>query len=308
MTNPFQTDGTWLRCALHAHTTRSDGELQPEALVDHYERAEWTALAVTDHWTITEPPARDGMVLLRAIELTCRTAAGGWVDVLVYGLEREPDVDPDDERSFPDLPDAMEFVARNGGVGYLAHPYWSAAPMDEVAALPAIAGIEVYNAGCEIENGRGLSTVHWDMLLDSGRSCFAVACDDTHYAGFDSGHAWTMARASEPTGAGLLEALRTGACYGSTGPRFDAIEPIAGGVLVRCSPCRSVTLLTGPEDGARANVGRLAYRHRARIVDRDSAGLITAVELQPPPGAAAGRIELADGGGGTAWSNPVALG
>jgi len=42
MTNPFQTDGTWLRCALHAHTTRSDGELQPEALVDHYERAEWT--------------------------------------------------------------------------------------------------------------------------------------------------------------------------------------------------------------------------------------------------------------------------
>ena len=90
-------------------------------------------------------------------------------------------------------------------------------------------GIEVYNAGCEIENGRGLSTVHWDMLLDSGRSCFAVACDDTHYAGFDSGYAWTMARVSEPTPAALLEALRTGAGYGSTGPRFDAIEPVAGG-------------------------------------------------------------------------------
>ena len=57
MINPFQTEGTWLRCALHAHTTRSDGELQPEALVDHYERAEWDALAVTDHWTITRPPS-----------------------------------------------------------------------------------------------------------------------------------------------------------------------------------------------------------------------------------------------------------
>jgi len=89
MTNPFQTEGTWLRCALHAHTTRSDGELQPEALVDHYERAEWNALAVTDHWTITRPPARDGMVLVPGIELTCRTDSGIWVDVLVYGLDRQ---------------------------------------------------------------------------------------------------------------------------------------------------------------------------------------------------------------------------
>jgi hypothetical protein len=308
MTNPFQIDGTWLRCALHAHTTRSDGELRPEALVEHYERAEWDALAVTDHWTITEPPAREGMVLLRGIELTCRTSAGRWVDVLVYGLEREPDVDAEDERTYPDLPDAMGFVADHGGVAYLAHPYWSGAPMDEVAGLPAVVGVEVYNAGCEIENGRGLSTVHWDTLLDSGRPCFAVACDDTHYAGFDSGYAWTMARVSERTPAGLLEALRTGACYASTGPRLDAVDPTAGGVLVRCSPCRSVTLLTGPEDGGRANVGRLAYRHRSKIVDRDSAGQITAVEFEPPPGAAAGRIELADGGGGTAWSNPIALG
>src|SRR2546430_2391017 len=99
MTNPFQTEGTWLRCALHAHTTRSDGELQPEALVDHYERAEWTALAVTDHWTITRPPARDGIVLVPGIELTCRTESGTWVDVLVYGLDRELDVRPDNTDS-----------------------------------------------------------------------------------------------------------------------------------------------------------------------------------------------------------------
>ena len=123
MTNPFQTEGTWLRCALHAHTTRSDGELQPEALVDHYERAEWTGLAVTDHWTITRPPARDGIVLVPGIELTCRTEPGIWVDVLVYGLDRELDVEPENYDSYPDLPDAMAFVADHGGVAYIAHPY-----------------------------------------------------------------------------------------------------------------------------------------------------------------------------------------
>jgi len=305
MTNPFAIEGTWLRCALHAHTTRSDGELRPHALADHYALAEWDALAVTDHWTITEPPPVEGMVLVPGIELTCRTRSGVWVDVLVYGLDREPEVDPDDEDTYPDLDEAMAFVAAHGGVAYAAHPYWTGAPIDEIAALDAIVGIEVFNAGCEIENGRGLSAVHWDMLLDAGRPCFAVACDDTHYPGFDNGYAWTMARAKEATAAGVLDALRTGACYASTGPRFDAIERTAAGVLVRSSPCRSVTLLTGPEDGARANVGRLAFRHRARILERDSAGLITAVELTPPPGAAAGRIELADGGGGTAWSNPI---
>jgi predicted metal-dependent phosphoesterase TrpH len=307
MTNPFESDGVWLRCALHAHTTRSDGELAPESLVDHYARAGWNALAVTDHWTITEPPARDDMVLLRGIELTCRTAAGGWLDVLVYGLDSELPVDAEDESTYPGLAEAMEFVANHGGVAYAAHPYWSSAPMDEIAALPAIVGIEVWNAGCELENGRGLSAVHWDQLLDSGRTCYAVACDDTHYAGFDSGYAWTMARAAAATPEALLEALRTGAAYGSTGPAFETIEPAAGGLLVRCSPCRSVTLQTGPEDGGRANVDRLHYLHRARVVDRDASGLITGVVFEPPPGAAAARVELADGGGGRAWSNPIAL-
>jgi hypothetical protein len=39
MTDPWAADGTWLRCALHAHTTRSDGELAPKHLARHYERA-----------------------------------------------------------------------------------------------------------------------------------------------------------------------------------------------------------------------------------------------------------------------------
>ena len=33
MVTPFDADGIWLRCALHAHTTISDGELAPDKLV-----------------------------------------------------------------------------------------------------------------------------------------------------------------------------------------------------------------------------------------------------------------------------------
>ena len=33
MTGPWATAGLWLKCALHAHTTRSDGELSPRDAV-----------------------------------------------------------------------------------------------------------------------------------------------------------------------------------------------------------------------------------------------------------------------------------
>src|SRR5947199_371909 len=55
--NPLAQDGTWLRCALHAHTTRSDGEQSPEELVNHYEQAGFDVLAITDHWIRTEAAA-----------------------------------------------------------------------------------------------------------------------------------------------------------------------------------------------------------------------------------------------------------
>jgi hypothetical protein len=128
---------------------------------------------------------------------TCRTPGGVWVDVLVCGLDRELDIDPDDDDSYPDLPDAMHFVAEHGGVAYIAHPYWTGVPMDP-----------------------------------GGRA------------------------AGRRRHRGLQRRLP------------DRVRP------------RPVTLCTGPEDGGRAMVGRLAFRHRAKVVDRDpSTGLITAVAL-----------------------------
>jgi hypothetical protein len=44
--SPFGAGGEWLRCALHAHTTNSDGELAPERLALHYERAGYDVLCI----------------------------------------------------------------------------------------------------------------------------------------------------------------------------------------------------------------------------------------------------------------------
>jgi hypothetical protein len=161
----------------------------------------------------------------------------------------------------------------------------------------------VWNAGCELEIGRGDSSLHWDEALEAGHALTALATDDSHHPGYDSGFAWTMVRAAENSHDAVLVALRQGAFYGSTGPTIHDVERDGDTVLVRCSPAQSVTLVSSRYRGARANAGRLGYPNAATILERDSAGLITACTLEQPPMTPYGRIEVRDANGRRAWTN-----
>jgi hypothetical protein len=48
--------GVWLRCALHAHTTGSDGWLTPTMLRRYHAIAGFDVLAITDHDHFTPAP------------------------------------------------------------------------------------------------------------------------------------------------------------------------------------------------------------------------------------------------------------
>jgi hypothetical protein len=112
-------------------------------------------------------------------------------------------------------------------------------------------------------------------------------------------------RAEERTQAAILDALRTGMFYGSTGPEIHAVEVSDGDVVVRCSPASAVTLYSGRWRGARANNGRLGYPNNAEVLERDVDDRITAVRLQRPYEAPYGRLEVRDAQGRKAWSNPL---
>ena len=74
-THVFLQKGTWLKCALHAHTTNSDGELAPADLVRHYEQAEFDALVITDHWIRTVERSTERLLVVPGTELgraSCR--------------------------------------------------------------------------------------------------------------------------------------------------------------------------------------------------------------------------------------------
>jgi hypothetical protein len=299
--DPFTATGEWLRCSLHAHTTASDGEAPPAALAAHYERAGYDVLATTDHWHVTQV-ASDGIVVIPSCELNATLPNGRDGHVLAYGI---PEL-PERREPFASLAAAAEWIDGTGGVAYLAHPRWTGAGVREVLDAPALRGIEVFNAGCEIECSRGLAGDYWDDLLAHGRPCFGLATDDSHMPGFDSGHAWTLVRARERSAAAVLDALRDGTFYASQGPEIHALE-IDDGVTVTTSPCASVALIAGPHDGGRVNAGRLGLRHRGAILARDADGALLRTRLERPRAGGWSRLEISDGRGRRAWTNPLRL-
>jgi hypothetical protein len=307
MTDPWQRVGPWLRCALHAHTTMSDGELAPRGLAEHYARAGFDVLAITDHWALTDAEPVGDLIVIPSVELNCVLPDARDGHVLGFGISCEPAELAALGAEYADLEQTAGWIEEHRGISYLAHPYWTGVIPGRLELPPNVVGIEVFNAGCELEVGRGLSSVHWDELLETGRLCPALATDDSHHPGFDSGHAWTWVRTAERSAAGVLAALATGAFYGSSGPAIHDVERDRDAVEVRCSPCRALTLVSGKSMGSAVNSGRLGYRHGGSALATDDAGLVTAARLSIPPGARHVRVEVTDALGRKAWANPIAV-
>ena len=296
-------DGVWLRSALHSHTTSSDGEMSAEMLVRHFEWSEYDVLALTDHWVRTVQRSTRRLLVIPSTELNVRLGTSGDdAHVLALGVEADPE--PPDE--FEPLDAVVEWIVANGGLPYLAHTYWSGLRTEQWVECEGLLGLEVWNTGCELELGRGDAALHWDEALEHGCALQALATDDSHHPGYDSGFAWTWVRAGERTQEAVLGALRAGAFYASTGPEIRAVEVSDDEVVVHCTPAASVSLYCGRTKGARANAGRLGYPNLSRVIGRTDDGAITSVALQRPwDGGAYGRIEVTASDGTKAWSNPL---
>ena len=205
---------------------------RPAAHVRHHEWMGFDVVAITDHWTLTHEPSTDHILVITGAELAADPYGDALADseILAIGISDIPE-DPGGDRekwgpidaytykTFPDLSAAARCIADQGGVSFIAHPYWSGMPLDTLMAVEGAHGIELFNSSAQRENARGDSSYVWDLCLDRGKRFWAFGTDDCHYPGFDIGDAWTMVRAAERSEAAVLEALRQGHTYASAGPR-----------------------------------------------------------------------------------------
>ncbi|HEY7477505.1 MAG TPA: CehA/McbA family metallohydrolase [Actinomycetota bacterium] len=314
--NPFEIEGTWLKAALHTHTRRSDGDLEPAAHVAHHEWAGFDVLAITDHWTVTPMPSTEHLVVITGAELAVDPLAPGrYTEILAIGIHELPD-DPGGDRAyweevdtysfktFPDLASAGASIAAQGGVSFVAHPSWSGLPLETLLASDGVHGIELFNSSAERECARGDSSYVWDQVLETGRRLWAFATDDCHYPLFDIGDAWTMIRAAERSETAVVDALREGRTYASTGPEIVEVTLDGSAVEVRCSPARSIVLASRHELGWAVRADHRNRLEDARILERDDRGAVLRARFTPPIDVPYRRLVVEGVDGRKAWTNP----
>ena len=198
----------------------------------------------------------------------------------------------------------IDRVRAQGGQAWLAHPHWSSVNIArDTLPLEGLSGIEVFNTVCRCM-GRGEGSVHWDDWMEQEQQLYPMICNDDLHGDpdhpapgrYDWYQGWTMARVKARTSDAILEALHTGATYGSTGPVIKdiSLRKLDGDVIeatVKCSEARRIF-------GVCSTYGA-EYQEPGKTFEEAT------IDLRP--GTKLVRFEIIDPEGLKAWSNPFDL-
>ena len=291
--NPFAQPGRWFKGCLHVHSTASDGALAPDEVMDWYQSRGYHFLALTDHRVFSPAQSvNDGFITLSGIEMDGVDPTAGMFHLVGLGLHSAPDLDLQSNLS---MQEAVDRLRAAGGRVMLAHPYWSGQRSGDLLTLDGCFGLEVYNGGCEVDDARGHSAVHWDDLLAAGRRLWGLAVDDAHWRNgcHDAGLGWIWVKAADLTQQSILDAVEQGLFYASSGPQIHHLASSEGQVTVRCSPS--------------VHIDFVGNGHYSRRVSAPAGETIAEATHRPHPWQSYLRVACRDGQGGCAWANPLFL-
>src|SRR6516165_10717628 len=228
---PFSTPGRFWRGNLHAHSTLSDGALNPMDVVEAYRRAGYDFVQLSDHflgrfdWPIadTRKLRSDNFTTLIGAEVHAMgTSAGEYWHIVATGLPFDfPPAGPDESG-----PQLAERAREAGAFVAIAHPSWSQLTIEDGRSLGAAHAVEVYNHTCAVMTDRGDGFYLLDQLCNEDRRLAAIAADDAHfhYGDLHAFGGFVMVKSESLDADALLRALKAGAFYSSQGPRIDDIE------------------------------------------------------------------------------------
>lgn len=290
---PFSLPGHWYRGNLHVHSTASDGERPAGEVLAWYRTQGYHFLALTDHDLLSQAqtPAAD-FITLSGIEVEGSDPGAGIYHLLGLGAGRPPAMEP--HQVLP-LQEAVNRVAAVSRLVVVAHPYWSGQRSTDLFGLEGCSTLEVYNGGCDVDDAKGTSAVHWDDLLAAGYRWRAVAVDDAHWrtGTKDAGLGWVWVKSLALDQEAILSALEQGHYYASSGPRIESIDLDGRRVRVRCSPAVAVDFVGND--------------YHTRRISAPAGQTFTETEHRLSTSHRYVRIAVGDAQGHWAWSNPLFL-
>ncbi|MGQ9632387.1 MAG: PHP domain-containing protein [bacterium] len=283
--NPFEARGRWYKGNLHTHTTNSDGELAPRDAVEWYRSRGYDFLSITDHNRLTdvEGLSTSSFLVIPGVELDVNTGISNHVVGLgIEGFDGVPEGIPPEG--------LIDLILQWGGKAIVAHPYWSGQTVAELSGFRGAIGMEVFNMTCHVSIGKGLSSVHWDNLLERGQVWWGVASDDAHWRRKDYGGGWVMVKSPALSQGAILGALEAGSFYASSGPEIFDLRIEGGKAWVRCSPVVAVNFI--------------CKMWKGRRIEAPEGGTLTEAEYALKGDEGYIRVECIDRFGHCAWSNP----
>jgi hypothetical protein len=279
--NPYQSvdweNDQQYKANFHTHTTRSDGRLNPDTVVDIYHALGYNILAITDHNEVTYPWTNFSE--LDASELSYKRKESDpetmpahfnfhdrnpvvlkMIDIEGNEFSRHHHMGSffNDLLGTPDVTESLEEIAEHDGIVMLNHPGRYNYPVEWYTDLyykyNHLIGLEVYNQGDRYPQDRP----KWDSLLTvtmPERNIWAYSNDDMHTLPH-VGRNWNMLILPELTHESVREGMEQGLSYfiyapkGHDGPEPPVIHSIKtdnrnGNIEINASGYHSVEWISG---------------------------------------------------------------
>jgi hypothetical protein len=301
-TQPFSSPGRFWRGNLHTHSNRSDGRLSPEEVCNFYREANYDFLSITDHFmecydfpiADTRPYNTPDFITIAGAELhTGETEFGQLWHILAVGLPSNFAPNRPGETG----PQITARALASGAFVAAAHPAWYGATEQDIRSLGAIHAIEIYNGCAADHNDRAESWYVLDQMLTRGARYTACATDDAHFHPDRHGElrGWVYVKCEALQPEVILEALKAGEYYSSSGPQLHSVQLVTGNKLrISCSPVDRVWIVGGCGGNA------VACAHGNGLIEAE-------LNLKILSGSPYFRITVRDRDGAHAWSNPIWL-
>jgi len=284
--NPYATPEAvpvdWFKGNLHAMSNWSVGKDLPRDLGAYYASRGYRFLGIADANTYTWVESY-GSRSLTGVPMVDATYPFG--DVLALSMDHWTPTDS--------LQGAIDWIARDGGLPILPTSTAEGLAPSELQGLRRVFGLEVYDGRLSLASpNQAEITQLWDQLLTTGHRVYAFAADDVRSLNGDGspasqGRGWIAVLAPDPGLDSLISAIRQGAFYASTGPRFSSFT-LSGRTL--CANAEPGSSLRFVGKGA-ALLGSGGSNACYTITGRE--GYV--------------RVEAWASSGGRAWSQPFFL-
>jgi len=223
----------WFKGNLHTHTNKSDGDSSPEIVVDWYSNNKYDFLVLSDHNHLTILDSdQNKLLLIPGEEITLNVPYSIHVNAIGIKKVIEPTIRSTKVKT---LQANIDNIISAGGLAEINHPNFRwALNENDLVKVKGAHFLEVFNGNYNTHNygGGGKKSVEemWDEMLSKKIKIWGVAVDDSHHFKeefaphrYNPGRGWVEVFAKNLSEKNILDSMKNGNFYFSTGVKFKKI-------------------------------------------------------------------------------------